>query len=131
MSNIPAELRYTASHEWVRSLPDGSVEIGITDHAQSALGDLVFVEVPEAGRALQAGEACAVVESVKAASDVYGPIAGTVTGGNAELAGAPELINQDPYGKGWLLRLKPADPGAVAALLDAAAYQASLVESGA
>ena len=131
MSNIPAELRYTASHEWVRSLPDGSVEIGITDHAQSALGDLVFVEVPEAGRALQAGEACAVVESVKAASDVYSPIAGTVTAGNAELAGAPELINQDPYGKGWLLRLKPADPGAVAALLDAAAYQASLVESGA
>ncbi len=131
MSNIPAELRYTASHEWVRSLPDGSVEIGITDHAQGALGDLVFVEVPEAGRALQAGEACAVVESVKAASDVYSPIAGTVTAGNAELAGAPELINQDPYGKGWLLRLKPADLGAVLALLDAAAYQASLVESGA
>jgi len=131
MSNIPAELRYTASHEWVRSLPDGSVEIGITDHAQSALGDLVFVEVPEAGRGLQAGEACAVVESVKAASDVYSPIAGTVIAGNAELAGAPELINQDPYGKGWLLRLKPADPATVGALLDAAAYEASLVESGA
>ena len=115
MSNVPADLRYTASHEWVRSLPDGTVEIGITDHAQNALGDLVFVEVPESGRAVKAGEACAVVESVKAASDVYTPLAGTVTGGNAELASSPELINQDPYGKGWMLRLKPADPAAVAA----------------
>ena len=130
MSNIPADLRYTSSHEWVRSLPDGSVEIGITDHAQHALGDLVFVEVPEAGRSVNAGDACAVVESVKAASDVYSPLAGVVTGGNAELASAPELINQDPYGKGWMVRLKPADPSAIGALLDAAAYQASLAASG-
>jgi glycine cleavage system H protein len=130
MSNIPADLRYTASHEWVRRLPDGSVEIGITDHAQNALGDLVFVEVPEAGRTVKAGDACAVVESVKAASDVYSPIAGTVTGGNPELASSPELINQDPYGKGWMLRLTPADPGAIDALLDATAYQASLAAAG-
>ena len=130
MSNVPDDLRYTASHEWVRSLPDGSVEIGITDHAQNALGDLVFVEVPEAGRSVNAGDACAVVESVKAASDVYSPLAGVVTGGNAELASAPELINQDPYGKGWMVRLKPADPSAIGARLDAAAYQASLAASG-
>jgi glycine cleavage system H protein len=130
MSNVPADLRYTASHEWVRSLPDGTVEIGITDHAQHALGDLVFVDVPEAGRAVKAGEACAVVESVKAASDVYTPLAGTVTGGNAELASSPELINQDPYGKGWMVRLKPADAAAIGALLDAAAYQATLAASG-
>ncbi len=130
MSNVPADLRYTASHEWVRSLPDGSVEIGITDHAQGALGDLVFVEVPEAGRNVKAGDACAVVESVKAASDVYSPIAGVVTGGNTELASSPELINQDPYGKGWMVRLKPANPAAIGALLDAAAYEASLAASG-
>jgi len=122
MSNIPRELRYTKSHEWVRTLPDGSVEIGITDHAQQSLGDLVFVEVPETGRQLAAGEACAVVESVKAASDVYSPLAGEVVAGNAELASRPELINSDPYGAGWILRLKPA--GAAAGLIDAAAYAA-------
>ena len=131
MSDIPADLRYTASHEWVRTLADGSVEIGITDHAQQALGDLVFVEVPEAGRELQAGDACAVVESVKAASDVYSPLAGTVVDGNAELGSAPELINQDPYGKGWMLRLKPANPAVLGTLLDAAAYQASLAATDA
>lgn len=130
MSNVPADLRYTSSHEWVRSLPDGSVEIGITDHAQNALGDLVFVEVPEAGRVVKAGDACAVVESVKAASDVYSPIAGTVTAGNPALASSPELINQDPYGQGWMLRLAPADAAAVGALLDATAYQAVLAEAG-
>ena len=90
MSNVPADLKYTKSHEWVRTLADGSVEIGITDHAQHALGDLVFVEVPEAGRAVKAGEACAVVESVKAASDVYAPLAGQVIAGNAKLAAEPE-----------------------------------------
>ncbi len=126
MSQIPAELRYTKSHEWVRTLPDGSVEIGITDHAQQALGDLVFVEVPEAGRALSAGDTCAVVESVKAASDVYSPLGGEVVAGNAALATQPELINQDPYGKGWILRLKPASGGAAAALMDAGAYQAEI-----
>jgi glycine cleavage system H protein len=126
MSQIPAELRYTKSHEWVRTLPDGSVEIGITDHAQQALGDLVFVEVPEAGRQLSAGDACAVVESVKAASDVYSPVGGEVLAGNEALATQPELINQDPYGKGWILRLKPAAGGAAGALMDAGAYEAAL-----
>src|SRR6187402_2341683 len=118
MSQIPADLRYTKSHEWLRTLPDGSVEIGITDHAQQALGDLVFVEVPEAGRRLAAGDACAVVESVKAASDVYSPIAGEVTTGNAKLATEPELINRDPYGDGWIMRLKPAG-GAATETFDA------------
>ena len=122
MSNIPADLQYTKSHEWIRRLPDGNVEIGITDHAQQSLGDLVFVEVPEAGRQLSAGDACAVVESVKAASDVYSPLAGEVVAGNERLAKEPELINSDPYGAGWILRLKPA--GAAPALLDAAAYAA-------
>jgi glycine cleavage system H protein len=124
MSNVPADLRYTKSHEWVRSLTDGSVEIGITDHAQHALGDLVFVEVPAAGRAVKADEPCAVVESVKAASDVYAPMAGQITAGNPALAAEPEVVNSDPYGAGWLMRLKPA-PGALAAaaLLSAAEYQ--------
>lgn len=130
MSNVPADLKYTQSHEWVRSLPDGTVEVGITDHAQHALGDLVFVDVPEAGRKLNAGEACAVVESVKAASDVYSPVAGEVTAGNADLAGAPESVNEDPYGKGWLMRLRPS--GALpATLLAPAAYEALLKEEGA
>ncbi|HEU0225572.1 MAG TPA: glycine cleavage system protein GcvH [Steroidobacteraceae bacterium] len=129
MSQIPADLHYTKSHEWVRSLPDGSVEIGITDHAQHSLGDLVFVEVPEAGRRLAAGDACAVVESVKAASDVYSPVAGEVVAGNAELAARPELINQDPYGQGWIMRLKPAAAG-VAGLLDATAYAAEVAAAG-
>lgn len=126
MSKIPSDLKYTKAHEWVRALADGNVEIGITDHAQEALGDLVFVEVPEEGRKLVAGEACAVVESVKAASDVYSPLAGEVIEGNADLAAAPELVNQDPYGNGWLLRLKPADKSGLAKLLDAAAYSQHL-----
>lgn len=130
MSEIPADLRYTKSHEWVRTLPDGSVEIGITDHAQHSLGDLVFVEVPQAGRQLAAGDACAVVESVKAASDVYSPMAGAVIAGNEELATQPELINQDPYGRGWILRLKPAAGAAAAGLLDAAAYAAEVAAAG-
>src|ERR1700757_3737001 len=102
MSKVPADLKYTKTHEWLRSLPDGSIEIGITDHAQHALGDLVFVEVPKAGRKVAANEACAVVESVKAASDVYAPIAGEVIEGNPKLADAPETLNQDPYGAGWM-----------------------------
>jgi glycine cleavage system H protein len=121
-STVPAELRYTNSHEWIKRERDGSVTVGITDHAQHALGDLVFVETPEAGRTLAAGEACAVVESVKAASDVYSPLAGRVVAGNASLAEAPEKINSDPYGEGWLFRLTPADPSALEALLDAGAY---------
>jgi len=124
MSNVPADRHYARSHEWLRELADGTVELGITDHAQSALGDLVFVEVPEVGRELGAGDACAVVESVKAASDVYSPVAGVVVAVNGQLAGSPELINQDPYGAGWILRLKAAAPLAGADLLDAAAYAA-------
>lgn len=128
MSNIPAELRYTRSHEWVKALPDGTLEIGISDHAQEALGDLVFVDLPEVGRTLSAGEGCAVVESVKAASDVYAPVAGTVTAVNEALSKAPELINQQPYGDGWLLRLKPAAASDTAALLSAADYSAVAAE---
>ena len=126
MSNVPGDLRYTRSHEWVRTLPDGSVEVGITDHAQAALGDLVFVEAPEAGREVGAGDAFAVVESVKAASDVYSPVAGEVLAGNEALATQPELINQEPYGQGWIARLKPSSAAAVESLLDAAAYSAHL-----
>jgi glycine cleavage system H protein len=129
MSQVPSDLKYTKSHEWIRRLTDGTVEVGITDHAQHALGDLVFVDVPEAGRQLTAGEACAVVESVKAASDVYSPLAGEVLESNAALSSAPELLNQDPYGKGWLLRLRLADTTALAGLLDASAYSAVLAES--
>ena len=131
MSNVPADLKYTKSHEWVRALGDGSVEIGITDHAQHALGDLVFVEVPDAGRAVNAGEPCAVVESVKAASDVYAPIAGEITAGNPKLAAEPEVVNADPYGQGWLMRVKPA-AGAIAAagLMSAADYQKVLDSEG-
>lgn len=126
MSNVPADLRYTRSHEWVRTLPDGSVEIGITDHAQEALGDLVFVEVPETGRQLSAADPFAVVESVKAASDVYCPVAGEVFAGNDALATQPELVNQDPYGQGWIARLKPTSIQAVEALLDATQYSSLL-----
>src|SRR5215813_12375929 len=119
MSNVPPELRYTKTHEWVRTLPDGSVEIGITDHAQHALGDLVFVEVPEAGRTVALGDACAVVESVKAASDVYSPIAGEVTLGNPLLAKEPEAVNNDPYGQGWLMRVRPTTGNPTAELMSA------------
>jgi glycine cleavage system H protein len=128
MSNIPADLKYTKSHEWVRHAQNGAVEIGITDHAQSALGDLVFVEVPEVGRALRAGDACAVVESVKAASDVYSPVGGRVTASNAALASQPELLNQDPYGAGCLFRLEPRDSAGAAALMSAAAYETFLAD---
>jgi len=131
MSNVPADLKYNKSHEWVRTLADGTVEVGITDHAQHALGDLVFVEVPEAGRVLKEGEPCAVVESVKAASDVYAPLAGEVTAGNPRLSDEPEIVNTDPYGEGWLMRMRPA-PGALtgAALLSAADYQKVLEAEG-
>lgn len=125
MSNIPTDLKYTRSHEWLRSAADGTVEIGISDHAQHALGDLVFVEVPEVGRELAAGDACAVVESVKAASDVYSPVAGTVVAVNERLSGAPELVNQDPYGAGWILRLKPSASLDGSGLLSATDYAAT------
>jgi len=119
--NVPNGLKYTDSHEWVRAEADGTVTIGITDHAQAALGDLVFIELPAVGRKLAAGEACGVVESVKAASDVYAPIAGEVVAGNDAAVAAPEQINADAYAN-WLWRMKPADAGALAGLLDAAAY---------
>ena len=129
MSNVPKDLKYAKSHEWAQKQPDGSVVIGITDHAQSALGDLVFVEVPKAGRKLNAGEACAVVESVKAASDVYAPIAGEVVDANGALANAPETLNQDPYGKGWMFKLKPANAADLGQMLDAAGYEKVVAES--
>jgi glycine cleavage system H protein len=122
--NIPDSLRYTATHEWVRKEPDGTLSIGITDHAQDALGELVFLELPEPGRKLAAGEACAVVESVKAASDVYTPLAGEVVAANAALKEEPGRLNKDPYGA-WLFRLKPAEGADPAQLLDAAAYRKS------
>ena len=123
--NVPQDLKYTASHEWVRSEADGTVTVGITDHAQEALGDLVYIELPAVGRVVAAAEACAVVESVKAASDIYAPVAGEVTAVNADLPATPEVVNQDAYAA-WLFRLKPADPGAVGTLLDAAAYTATI-----
>jgi glycine cleavage system H protein len=123
MSKVPADLRYVKTHEWIKKLPDGNLLIGITDHAQGALGDLVFVDVPKAGRRVDADEACAVVESVKAASDVYSPVAGEVLESNAALANTPEILNQDPYGAGWMWKLKPSDPGAADRLLDASGYE--------
>ncbi|MGQ0619163.1 MAG: glycine cleavage system protein GcvH [Panacagrimonas sp.] len=128
MSNIPTDLKYAKSHEWVRREADGSVTVGITDHAQHALGDLVFVEAPKRGRKLSAEEACAVVESVKAASDVYAPIAGDVIAINTKLADAPEILNQDPYGEGWMWKMQPAAAADIDALLDAAGY-ARILES--
>ncbi|MDR0587986.1 MAG: glycine cleavage system protein GcvH [Burkholderiales bacterium] len=122
MSNIPAELKYTESHEWARKNADGTLTIGITDHAQEALGDIVFVELPEVGRELQKEEACAVVESVKAASDIYAPVAGEVVAVNSDIGGTPETINQSPYDT-WLFKIKPADNHAFDALLSADAYK--------
>lgn len=119
--NVPTNLKYTESHEWVRAEADGTLTIGITDHAQGALGDLVFIELPEVGRTVKAGQAVAVVESVKAASDVYAPVAGVISGANAEVTGAPEKVNADAYGN-WLFKLKPANAGDADKLLDAAAY---------
>ena len=126
MSDVPGDLKYTKSHEWVREEEDGSVVVGITDHAQSALGDLVFVEVPETGAEVSAGDACAVVESVKAASDVYSPLSGEVTEANDALADSPELVNQDPYGDGWIMRIRLSSPSELDDLLDAEAYEATL-----
>jgi len=128
MGDMPGDLKYSKSHEWLRANDDGSVTIGITDHAQERLGDLVYVEVPENGRELELEEACAVVESVKAASDVYAPLAGTVVEGNEALADTPEAVNNDAYGEGWLLKMTPADADALSGLMDASEYQA-FVES--
>lgn len=123
MSNIPADLRYAASHEWARLEADGSVTVGISDHAQEALGDVVFVELPDVGKQLAAGQEAGVVESVKAASDIYAPVSGEVIAVNEALADAPELVNEDPYGN-WFFKLKPSNPSELAALLDATGYKA-------
>jgi glycine cleavage system H protein len=129
MSSIPANLKYVDSHEWTRVESDGTVTIGISDHAQGALGDLVFVEVPEVGRALTKGGAAAVVESVKAASDVYSPLSGEVIAANEALRASPELVNTDPYGQGWLFKLKPSNNAELASLLDAKAYEKVVEEA--
>jgi glycine cleavage system H protein len=122
MSN-PANLKYTSSHEWVKTEADGSISVGITQHAQELLGDMVFVETPAVGRQLKAKEECAVVESVKAAADIYAPVNGVVTAVNSELDSTPEAINSEPYGA-WMFKMKPDNPADVAALMDAKAYQA-------
>jgi glycine cleavage system H protein len=128
MSDLPGNLRYTKDHEWVREESDGTVVVGITDHAQHQLGELVYVELPEIGREVAAAEACAVVESVKAASDVYAPLAGTVTAVNDALTAEPDLVNRSAYAGGWLFRLQPA--GGAGQLLDAAAYRQLLDAQG-
>ncbi|HLT25473.1 MAG TPA: glycine cleavage system protein GcvH [Zeimonas sp.] len=120
----PPDLRYTATHEWVRRESDGTLTVGITFHAQDALGELVYVELPDAGRVVKQGEACVVVESTKAASDVYAPVDGEVIEINDKLADAPETVNAEPFGAGWLFRLRPSDPSQLDALLDAAQYAA-------
>ncbi len=126
MSNIPSGLKYSKSHEWVEDQGDGSVKVGITDHAQGLLGDMVFVEVPEDGAAVNQGEECAVVESVKAASDVYSPVTGEVVEVNETLGDTPELINQDPYGEGWIMRIQLSNPAELEELMDADDYGAMI-----
>lgn len=126
MSNVPPELRYAKSHEWLKPAGDGTALVGITDYAQSSLGDITFVQLPKVGAVLKAGEVFGVVESVKAASDLYAPVAGTVLEINSALDSAPETLNQDPYAAAWMLRLKLADPASPATLLDAAAYASLL-----
>ncbi|HWD40085.1 MAG TPA: glycine cleavage system protein GcvH [Fimbriimonas sp.] len=125
MSNVPEDLKYTASHEWVR-IEDGVATVGITEHAQAELGDVVYADLPNVGRVLQAEESFGSVESVKAVSDIYAPLAGEVVDANGALGAQPELLNSDPYGKGYLIKIKLSDPSAASGLLDAAGYQASL-----
>jgi glycine cleavage system H protein len=128
MSNVPTELKYASSHEWVRAEGNGVYTVGITEHAQELLGDMVFVDLPEVGRQVAAGEDCAVAESVKAASDIYAPISGEIVAVNGELESSPELVNSAPYGEGFLFQIKASDEGELANLLDAAAYKASIDE---
>lgn len=128
MSNIPKELKYASTHEWVRNEGDGIFTVGITEHAQDLLGDMVFVELPEVGDAVAAGDDVAVCESVKAASDIYAPIAGEIVEVNEELEDAPETVNNDPFGDGWLFKIKAEDPSEVEGLLDAEGYQAVIDE---
>ncbi|ADW75090.1 MULTISPECIES: glycine cleavage system protein GcvH [Rahnella] len=128
MSNVPADLKYASSHEWIRSEGNGVYTVGITEHAQELLGDMVFVDLPEVGREVAAGEDCAVAESVKAASDIYSPISGEIVAVNGELEGSPELVNSEPYGTGFLFQIKASDESELAKLLDAQAYSASIDE---
>ncbi|WP_455217955.1 glycine cleavage system protein GcvH [Kaarinaea lacus] len=128
MSNVPNELKYTKTHEWVRTESDGSLTVGITDHAQELLGDMVYIELPEIETNYTNGDECAVVESVKAASDVYCPVSGEITEVNEVLADAPETVNQDPYDSGWLFKVKPEDEGEVEELMDADAYSEFIEE---
>ncbi|MDC9623047.1 glycine cleavage system protein GcvH [Xenorhabdus sp. XENO-7] len=128
MSHVPAELKYTSSHEWVRAEGNGEYTVGITEHAQELLGDMVFVDLPEVGAVVNSGSDCAVVESVKAASDIYAPLSGEVTAVNSELESSPELVNSEPYNEGWLFRLKISDESELTHLLDAEGYQSLLAE---
>jgi len=128
MSEIPAGLKYTKSHEWVEELSDGTVRVGITDHAQELLGDMVYVELPEVGAEVHAGQECAVVESVKAASDVYSPVSGEVLAVNEQLADAPELVNQDPYGDGWIMQVRLSNDQELGELMSADDYAAMVEE---
>lgn len=122
MADIPNELKYTKDHEWLRAKEDGTAEVGITDYAQESLGDITFVELPAEGDAFSAGEVFGVVESVKAASDLFLPVAGEILAVNEELDSAPDLVNSDPYGKGWIIRIRVEDPSEVDGLADAGAY---------
>lgn len=126
MSNVPAELKYSKEHEWLRKEADGSYTVGITEHAQELLGDMVFVDLPDVGKTVDAGDDCAVAESVKAASDIYAPISGEIIAVNDALGDSPELVNSEPYDAGWIFRINASDESQVAALLDAAAYEALL-----
>ncbi|UAW98853.1 glycine cleavage system protein GcvH [Halopseudomonas nanhaiensis] len=126
MSNIPADLRYASSHEWARQEADGTITVGITDHAQDLLGDVVFVELPEVGRQVNAGEECAVVESVKAASDIYAPVSGEVVAINDALGDSPDLVNGEPYTGAWFFKIKPSDASELDKLMDADAYGSSI-----
>ncbi|HAB24016.1 MAG TPA: glycine cleavage system protein GcvH [Pantoea sp.] len=128
MSNVPNELKYRDSHEWVRKEADGTFTVGITEHAQELLGDMVFVDLPDVGNSYSAGDECAVAESVKAASDIYAPVSGEIVAVNDALGDAPELVNSEPYAAGWLFRIKPSDESELDSLLDADAYKASIDE---
>ncbi|WP_435952225.1 glycine cleavage system protein GcvH [Dryocola sp. BD626] len=126
MSNVPNELKYSKEHEWLRKEADGSYTVGITEHAQELLGDMVFVDLPEVGSTVSTGDDCAVAESVKAASDIYAPISGEIIAVNNELEGNPELVNSEPYAGGWIFKIKASDESELDSLLDAAAYEALL-----
>ncbi|MBC8949683.1 MULTISPECIES: glycine cleavage system protein GcvH [Xenorhabdus] len=128
MSHVPVELKYTESHEWVRSEGNGEYTVGITEHAQNLLGDMVFVDLPEIGTKVNSGDDCAVVESVKAASDIYAPVSGKIIAVNSDLESSPELVNSEPYNEGWLFRIKITDESELANLLDAESYRSLLEE---